>query len=43
MDLPLSGGVSTWSNNLSWSRLDCFLVTPEWELSYPGLMQKKLL
>jgi endonuclease/exonuclease/phosphatase family metal-dependent hydrolase len=43
MDLPLAGGVSTWANNLSWSRLDRFLVSPEWELSYPGLMQKKLL
>jgi endonuclease/exonuclease/phosphatase family metal-dependent hydrolase len=35
--------VSTWSNNRSWSRLDRFLVSPEWELSYLGLMQKKLL
>jgi hypothetical protein len=43
MDLPLAGGVSTWANNLSWSRLDRFLVSPDWELSYPGLMQKKLL
>ena len=43
MDLPLSGGVSTWSNNMSWSRLDRFLVSPEWDLSYPSLMQKKLL
>jgi hypothetical protein len=42
LDLPLSGGVSTWSNNLSWSRLDPFLVSLEWELSYPNLMQKKL-
>jgi hypothetical protein len=43
MDLPLAGGVSTWANNLSWSRLDRFLVSPDWEFSYPGLMQKKLL
>jgi hypothetical protein len=43
MDLPLAGGVATWANNLSWSRLDRFLVSPEWELSYPGLTQKKLL
>jgi endonuclease/exonuclease/phosphatase family metal-dependent hydrolase len=43
MDLPLSGGMSTWSNNLSWSRLDRFLVSPEWDLCYSGLMQKKLL
>jgi endonuclease/exonuclease/phosphatase family metal-dependent hydrolase len=43
MDLPLAGGESTWVNNTSWSRLDRFLVSPEWEFSYPGLMQKKLL
>jgi hypothetical protein len=43
MDLPLAGGVSTWSNSTSWSRLDRFLVSPEWELSFPGLIQKKLL
>jgi hypothetical protein len=43
MDLPMAGGVSTWSNSLSWSRLDRFLVSPEWEFSYPGLVQKKLL
>ena len=43
MDLPLAGGVSTWSNSLSWSRLDRFLVSPEWDLRYPGLVQKKLL
>jgi hypothetical protein len=39
MDLPMAGGGSTWSNNLSWSRLDQFLVS----LECPGLMQKKLL
>jgi hypothetical protein len=38
MDLPLAGGVSTWSNTLSWSRLDQFLVSPEWDLRYPGLV-----
>jgi exonuclease III len=43
MDLPLAGGESTWSNNLTWSRLDRFLVSPEWEFCYPGLLQKKLL
>jgi exonuclease III len=43
MDLPLAGGVSTWSNSMSWSRLDWFLVSPEWEMSFPGLIQKKLL
>jgi hypothetical protein len=39
----LCQGVSTWPNDMSWSRLDHFLVSLEWELSYPGLMQKKLL
>jgi endonuclease/exonuclease/phosphatase family metal-dependent hydrolase len=43
MDLPMAGGESTWSNNLTWSRLDCFLVAPEWEFFYLGLSQKKLL
>jgi hypothetical protein len=40
MDLPLSGGLSTWSNNSSWSRLDQFLVSPDWETNYPRLLQK---
>ena len=39
---PFVGGVSTWSNNSSWSRLDRFLVSTEWDLRYPDLMQKKL-
>ena len=43
MDLPLAGGESTWANNSSWSRLDRFWVSPEWDFSYLGLMQKKLL
>jgi hypothetical protein len=43
MDLPLAEGMSTWANNVSWSRLDRFSVSPDWELSYPGLLQKKLL
>jgi hypothetical protein len=43
MDLPMDGGDATWSNSVSWSRLDRFLVSLEWEFSYPGLMQKKLL
>jgi endonuclease/exonuclease/phosphatase family metal-dependent hydrolase len=43
MDLPMAGGESTWSNNLTWSRLDRFLVAPEWEFCYQALLQKKLL
>jgi hypothetical protein len=40
MDLPLAGGSFTWSNNLEnpfWSRLDRFLVSPDWEVKFPGL------
>jgi hypothetical protein len=29
MDLPLAGGMSTWANDMSWSTLDRFLVSPE--------------
>jgi hypothetical protein len=36
MDLPLSGGVSRWSNNLSWPRLGPFLVSPKWEIELSG-------
>jgi endonuclease/exonuclease/phosphatase family metal-dependent hydrolase len=42
MDLSLLGGVSSWSNNISWSRLDRFLVSLEWDLSYPDMLQKNL-
>jgi hypothetical protein len=43
MDLPLIGGVSMWSNSMSWSRLDRFLVSPGWESRYLDLVQRKLL
>jgi hypothetical protein len=43
MDLPMAGGDSTWSNGSTWSRLDRFLISPDWESCYPGLSQKKLL
>ena len=43
MDLPLAGGTSTWSNNISWSRLDRFIGSSEWEARYPDLLQKRLL
>jgi hypothetical protein len=42
MDLPLAGGTFTWSNLSSWSRLDRFLVSPDWEAKYPGLLQKRM-
>jgi exonuclease III len=35
MDLPLNGGLCTWSNTWSWSRIDRFLVSPDWEAKYP--------
>jgi hypothetical protein len=38
MDLTLIGGVSTWSNSMSWSRLDRFLVFSGWESRYPDLV-----
>jgi endonuclease/exonuclease/phosphatase family metal-dependent hydrolase len=45
MDLPLVGGPFTWSNNQetpSWSHLDRFLVSPDWEVKFPGSLQKRL-
>jgi hypothetical protein len=35
-------GTFTWSNNSSWSRLDCFLVSLDWEAKYPCLLQKRV-
>ena len=43
MDLSLTGGVCTWSNGQTWSRIDWFLVSPGWEDRYPGVFQKRLL
>jgi hypothetical protein len=34
MDIPLMGGSFTWSSNKdppSWSRIDIFLVSSDWE------------
>ncbi|KAF5461248.1 hypothetical protein F2P56_021060 [Juglans regia] len=45
MDLPLSGGTFTWSNNRdcpSWSRIDRFLLTPDWEAHFPDVVQRRL-
>jgi hypothetical protein len=42
MDLPLSRVLSMWFNNSSWSRLDRFLVSPDWETNYPRLLQKRV-
>lgn len=45
MDLPLTGWPFTWSNNQetpSWSRLDRFLVSLDWEVKFPSSLQKRL-
>lgn len=31
VDLPLMGGIHTRSNSHSWFKLDCFLISSEWE------------
>jgi endonuclease/exonuclease/phosphatase family metal-dependent hydrolase len=41
--VDLSGGLCTWSNSQSWSRIDHFLVSVEWEVRHPDLLQKRLL
>jgi hypothetical protein len=38
VDLPLEWGQFTWSNNQEghiWSRIDRFLLSPEWEELFP--------
>jgi hypothetical protein len=45
MDLPLVGGSCTWSlshDPPKWSRIDHFLVSPDWEAWFPGVFQKRL-
>ncbi|KAG6633159.1 hypothetical protein CIPAW_12G029100 [Carya illinoinensis] len=42
VDLPLAGGAATWSNNQSWSRLDNFLISQEWESHFPDVWQKHM-
>jgi hypothetical protein len=45
MDIPLVGGTFTWSNNREqpfWSKIDIFLVSPNWEAQFPDLVQKRL-
>ena len=45
VDLPLQGGVFTWSkglNNQSWARLDKFLVSPSWLDHFSGVLQSRL-
>jgi endonuclease/exonuclease/phosphatase family metal-dependent hydrolase len=45
VDLPLEDGQFTWSNNQEdqiWSRIDRFLVSPEWEERFPDVSQRRL-
>ena len=45
MDLPLAGGSFTWSISQDpslWSRIDRFLVSPEFEAWFSGVIQKRL-
>ncbi|KAL7250145.1 hypothetical protein ACSBR1_012198 [Camellia fascicularis] len=30
LDIPMMGGQYTWGNSQSWSRIDRFLVNPDW-------------
>ncbi|KAL6312886.1 hypothetical protein AAG906_025743 [Vitis piasezkii] len=44
-DLPLQGGPYTWSggmNGQSKSRLDCFLISEDWENHFSGVSQRTL-
>jgi hypothetical protein len=42
IDLPMLGGRITWSNRRTGSRLDRFLISTEWEESFPEVIQKRL-
>jgi hypothetical protein len=45
LDLPLAGGLFTWSLAQvppKWSRIDRFLISPDWEARFPGVVQKRL-
>jgi hypothetical protein len=39
VDIPMHGGQFTWSNNWVWSKIDRFLLSPEWEEHYPDASQ----
>jgi len=42
LDNQESGGQFTWSNNRVWSKIDRFLLSPEWEEHYPDVSQRRL-
>jgi hypothetical protein len=41
-DMPLEGGLFTWSNNRAKSKIDCFLFLDEWDEFFPSILQKRL-
>jgi hypothetical protein len=46
MDIPLVGGNFTWSNSQdhpSWSRIDMFLLSPNWEAQFPSVSRRSSL
>jgi hypothetical protein len=42
IDLPLVGGRSTWSNCHSWSRIDRFLLSSDWEEYFSEVSQRRM-
>jgi hypothetical protein len=44
MDIPLASKTFTWSNNCdgSWSGINRFFVSPDWEAQFPELYQKEV-
>ncbi|KAG6667503.1 hypothetical protein CIPAW_01G105200 [Carya illinoinensis] len=42
VDLALVRVIYTWANNQTWSLLDRFLISTEWEIHYPEVWQKRL-
>jgi len=45
MDFPLARDYFTWSLTLDppvWSRIDHFLISPDWEARFPVVSQKRL-
>jgi hypothetical protein len=42
LDIPMMGGLFSWSNGLSWSRIDRFLLSSGWEERFPDVVQRRL-
>lgn len=46
LGIPLVGGAPTWSSNWdwgSWSRINRFLVSLDWEAHYPNLSKQRFV